>query len=235
MAVSRISLSDIENEILRIMGYASSDAAPWKSSPNLYRVINGYMQRLPSRLIQVTQTIKDQNQRLPVTNLPRFDMWKTSGSLTCTSGSSTVHFPVDYDHYISFWDATNKRPLYPVEDVYKYHSDVAVRPAGPPEFIEIQGYVLNSTVWQRKGILWPSTATGVTPSITLNYWRLPAIMAGTSPTAEYPDIDVKYQNLAIYGPVVELAMPNSQEFDRYSQLEQNLMIEIALTARALNG
>jgi len=235
MAVTRISLADIETEILRIMGYASSSAAPWGSQSNLIRIVNSYMQRLPSRLVQMTQTIKDQQQRLPNTNIPRFDMWKTSGSLTCTSGSSTVHFPVDYDHYISFWDATNNRPIYPIDNVDKYHGEVKTRPAGPPEFIEIQGYVTNSTVWQRKGILWPPTMTGVTPSITINYWRLPASMPGTSPTDEYPDIDPKYEMLSVYGPVVELAMPNSQEFDRYSQLEQSLMLEIALTARATSG
>ena len=228
MAILRLTLSNLETEILRLSGYAASADAPWTSSATLYQIINRYMQQLSIRAAEVMNAAG-----LPLGRQSlRFDMWRTQVAMTTTSGSSNADFPTDYDHYVSFWDNTNNRPVYTIEDVERFHPKIRLKPAGPPEFINIRGFVISGSTWVRRGILYPSTPASVTPSINLEYWRLPAIMPGSAPTTEYPDIDIKLQELAIYGPLVDLKIVSGPAYDRLVAKEKELLLELCHSAKA---
>ncbi len=228
MAIQRLTLAQIETAALQALGYVSSAVAPWVSAANFYLRVNQYMQRLPQRLTVIG---RQAGLIKPTSGPLRFDMWRTTATLTGTAGSQTLWLPVDYDHFISFYDFTNKRNIDPVEEVDRYWVD-RLRNAtpGPPQAIEILGFASNGGAWQRKATLHPATIAGITPSVSLTYWRLPLAMTlGT----EYPDIDPKYEALALYGTIAELARPASPEFDRYTALENSMLAEMALTAEAL--
>lgn len=230
MAVLRLTLANLETEILRLTGYDASTDAPWATQANLYRIINIYGQRLPMRLTQVARQLGV----VGPADTARFDMWRTVANLTTSSGSSNVDFPTDYDHWISFYDNTNARRVDPVENVDKYHiKKLRDKAAGPPEAIEIMGFLTSGANWVRRGILYPDTASGVTPSISCTYWRLPAIFAGAAPTTEYPDADYKYHALWIYGPMCEILRNSGPSYDRFQAIELELLTDLALTARAM--
>lgn len=236
MAVQRLSLDNIKTELLRIAGYESSARADWQTDANLYRIINMYGQRLSLRAAQVAR-----EAGLPPTGVPRFDMYKTRTTVTLAGGETssdvrpqtTFAFPEDYDHWISFYDLTHKRPIRPTTEVSRWHLEkLKQKPLGPPEAIEIVDAYLSGSTWQRRGFTYPPSPSGVNPTVELWYYRLPAIMAGTSPTAEYIDADVKYHSLWIYGPAVELLRPDDPVYDRYASLERELLLDLVYTGRA---
>ena len=103
------------------------------------------------------------------------------------------------------------------------------KPAGPIEAIELFGFVDG----RGRGTLYPATASGATPSIRLTYYRLPTAMPGDSPETEFPDIDPKYQDLTIYGSVVELSRNTGFEFDRYAGIEREMLLDLASTAKGM--
>jgi len=232
MAILQLTLALTHDELnLRAYG----DVAPQNGVGDtvLTRYINNYLQSLSHRLAQVMieQELLAPGQRIGL------DMWRTDGALTETSGSSLVHFPIDYDHWISFWDRTHGRVIQPIENVDKYWRSKFLTGAledtdraEPNQYIEIFGFVDNSNVWQRSGQLWPRTAASTTPDIQLTYYRLPATV---SSDADEPDIDIKYQNLLIYGPIQELLRDNRPSYDRYVVREKELLAGLASTARAI--
>ena len=230
MAIQRLTLTQIETAILQNLGYSASTAAPWTTSANLYLRINDYVQRLPQKVSALASQLRKEGVELPYTGIPRFDMWRSSATLTATAGSSTVHFPADYDQYISFWDATNSAPIYPVDNTSRYHLDILKKKsAGPPEAIEIGGFV-SSSGWVREGTLYPATIAGTTPSITLEYWRVPASMSlGT----DSPDLDPKYESIAVFGPIVDLSRTTGKEHERFMLIEKEMLSEMAMTARGM--
>jgi hypothetical protein len=232
MAVQRLTLAQIETELLRIAGgYDASTSADWGTSANLYRIINLYLQRLPARCAQVARELK-----LPMTgNCLHFTMWRRSATsttssgddnLVVTAGSSVVTLPTDHDETVSWYDETNGGLLAEVTNVDKYDSGLRDRPPGPPVAVELTG--ISSA--RKTGKFYPATVSGVTPSVTLTYFGLPAKMAGSSPTTEYPDIGAKWESLAIYGPALELLRPSSPSYDRYAALERELLIDLAFSA-----
>jgi hypothetical protein len=228
MAIQRLTLADIENNILEITGYESSTLAPWKTSARLYNRINTYMQRLPQKITALAQNAGLAD---PTSGPLRFDMWKSTATITGTLGSQDVWLPADYDHYISFYDNTNAAPIDPVEEVDKYHLDnLRNADAGPTRAIEILGYALNSAVWQRKAKLYPAVEPTLTPSIALTYWRIPASM---SAIGDYPDLDPKYEAIVIHGPIRDLARPSSPEYGEWKALEEEILVQMALTARSI--
>jgi hypothetical protein len=240
MAVQRLTLDQIETAVLQIMGYSESANAPWTSQPNLWKRINEYMQRLPMRLNTVAREMATQGLLKP-TELPlHFDMWLTEATSAATgtgfkiaASASTAYMPTDFDAVQTCYDLTGKRYVPVVESVDKWMADELTNaPPGTPKCIKLLGYALDGSDWRRSATIYPSTVSGVTPSMRLAYFRLPAIMVGTLPTAEYPDIDPKYGSISIYGTVCDLARGTGFEFTQYAQLEREMLTEMCLTARS---
>lgn len=238
MAVQRLNLTQIEAAILEACGFTSSALAPWGSSATLYVRINTYGQRLPMRLNQVGRELVSQGL-LPPDALPiHLGCWRTvstSGTSTTTgiqvtAATSLCYMPADYDEYISFYDVTEKRDIPAFSGADKYLSEELVNATpGPARAIELQGFAAESTNWRKTGYLYP-TPSG-TPSIRLTYWRLPAVFPGSSPNAEYADIDPRYQDIFVIGPVADLTRPTDPEtYATYSQLEHDMLVDMCLTA-----
>ena len=100
MAILQLTLANCRDEIRRRIGERTGGTTisnPNVSDAELTRQINLYLQRLPRRTAQLTESPRE----------IKFDMWRTFSDLTETAGSSTVYLPVDYDRFISFWDQTN--------------------------------------------------------------------------------------------------------------------------------
>ncbi len=239
MAITRLTLANIVDLIRLNIGeddeglskITDADPGSGDSITGLYTVVNAYIQSIPTRCAAILQ-----QEGIPVREgRLYFDMWRTSGTaLTATSGSSTVHFPADYDQWISFYDETHKRTIHPVTHTSRWAlSRLKSKPAGPPQRIQIEGYVTNSSAWVRKGILYPATLSGVTPNITLEYWRLPTAMAESDATTEYPDIDPKFQDLCWIGPVVQLTRPDEGSYERHREEERALLLALARSGRSI--
>lgn len=239
MAIQRRSLSQIRDEIYRICGnYDTSGTGtdtPWRSDANLYRIINDYLQRLPYHAAQVVQKGAP---RRPI----RFDMYKTvldsgggvgAGQFVTDLGVSLVYFPTDLDEVISLYDRVSNEPIHAIQEVARWHKDLKERAPGPPEFYEHLGFVSDSgSVWRRYARLYPATEAARTPDLELTYWRLPARMAGSAPTTEFPDIDPKYEMLAIIGPSRAILQPNDPSFDRIDRDEKELLLDLVMSGRA---
>ncbi len=232
MALQRLSLSQIETAILECLHYPASTVAPWLTSATLYLRINDYVQRLPVIAAGMANSMRLKIGKLPLKGVPRFEMWKTVGKLTTASGDSKVYFPEDYDAPISFWDETANRPLEVIRNVDKYHSRIRKETPGPPKAIEILGGIpiQSSAVWVRYGQLCPATIAGVTPNITLNYWRIPRKMPGSSASTEFPDVDPKYEMLVIYGTASDLGTIYGRDPEKWKALADALLMDLALTA-----
>lgn len=230
MAELRISLADINTELLRIVGnYSSNDKAPWGTAAKLYLIINAWSARLPANVAKIAAA-----NGMPIKGKFRFDMYRTSGSMTTSSGSQTATFPTDYDHWISFYDETNAHPVHPIRDVSRWHKDLKTQSASSDtEYIEIYDFGTPSSSSVRTATLWPQVTTGVTPNITVEYWRLPAKLAGSTPSSEYPDADPRFHPLWIYGPAAEVLGPNDPSYALYKGKEDALLMELATTARAI--
>ena len=232
MAIQRLTLAQIAANILEIMGYKSSTQAPWSSDDTLYLRINEYGQRLPMRL----NTIAAQ---MEIPTPVRFSMWRTvadSGTATITgiqvaAGSATCYLPVNYDHWISFYNLTDSKAVYPIKDSRRWEIDELVTsPPGMVRYIDIGGFTTEGVNWRRLATLYPTPISGNTPSIRLEYYRLPAAM---SVVGDYPDVDPKYESIFIYGTITDLARSTGQEFDRYAALEKEMLVEMLSTCRSV--
>jgi hypothetical protein len=247
LAILQLTLADIRDEIRRRVGEKSgtvTTGTPHLTDAELLRQVNMYMQRLPRRVSALSSEhfphrFRPRSLTSPTSGVAgelKLDMWHTFGDLTETSGSSTVHLPVDYDKYESFWDQTNGRELKVVSGVEKYwrkrkyHRRADTNRVGPPEAIEIMDFVSNSGTWQRRALLHPDTPSGVTPDIRMYYWRLPAVMASDS---DKPDIDIKCQDLTIYGPILDFYREDDPAYERYLALERELLAGLSVTAMAV--
>lgn len=233
MAVQRLTLNQIRDEILHITGAASSATAYWGSDANLFLYINRVGQSIPVKVGMLMDSPK----------AVLIDFWKskadsstTGTGLVIAAGSSTGYLPVDYYYYDSFYDLTNKNAIDVIENPAKRRRSIELlkkKPAGPPEAIEILGMALNGSNWHRSFALVPSTVSTVTPSVQLVYYRIPASMPGADGTAEYPDAPVEYHPLWIYGTVVELMARSDPNYDRYKLLHDELIQALAKQARAV--
>ena len=50
---------------------------------------------------------------------------------------------------------------------------------------------------------------------------------------EYPDGDYKFHYLWVLEPVLELLRPDDAAYNRYKEVEQEMMLELAATARSV--
>ena len=192
---------------------------------DLTQYMNAYLQNLTNRAMTVAASA---GVPIPGGNLPRFDMWKTvvtSSTSTATglqiaASSSVAYLPPEYDRTISWWDNTAHRKLEVVRDTAKFHSDLRTAKPGLPRAVEILDFTTVSSVWRRQATLYPATPTGMTPSIELTYYRLPAVLDNTTPTTSYPDIDPKHQWVIVNGVVAELMKPSDPAYEKFSAAEQ---------------
>lgn len=235
MAIYRITLADIETEILDAMGFSASTAAPWGTAAKLYNKINLTGQKIAQKAADVMRS----EGKLSREGTPRFDMWKTTISSTAStgvtnfviaSGSSAILMPNNYDHWVSFYDTNEERFIYPIEHTHseRYRRFKRKSP-GPIEAIEIQG--MNSVGAQRNAE-WMPVPVGV-PAVDMEYYRLPATMPGSSPGAEYPDADYKFHYLWVLEPLLLLMRSDEPSYTRYLEQEQELIRQLAATARSI--
>jgi len=220
MAVERFSLSDLAAHARIMLGETSASLSKITDA-RLYELINVGLQRLPVKLQMAARQAK---RNLPVT--PR--MWTTLGAtLTVAAGSSTGYLPTDFYRLIGdFYDTTTYRHIPAITQVSQFHRDLRERPPGPTEYITLGGYVTNGADWQMSCRLYPVTPAGVTPAVSLDYCRLPAMMAGSSPATEYPDISPEYQLLPVYEAMLELLRSDDALYDRFAAASMALILEI---------
>lgn len=236
MAVQRLALSDYIEEIRRAIGEETA-ALSEIDDADLARVINGYIQNLPMRCAEVATQA---GVRIGSGTI-RFDFWKTAvnstttagaGNFVVAAGSSDMDLPNDYDHWISWYDRTNNRPFHVIRETSRWHRDIKER-IGVPRYVEIRDlYAGGSSTWRRRATLYPAVVSGITPDIELTYWRLPASMPNTTAASEYPDIDIKFQWLPVWGVVVELMRPGDPAYERYAAQERNMILAMLQSARA---
>ena len=230
MAIQRLALSDIIEEIRRNLGEPTA-AQSHIDDADLVRVINGYGQRLQMRMASV-------RRELGKYGMPYLNMWKTSinsttgvgiANFTVSQGSSTVTFPDDYNLYISFYDRTTNRPIDVTSRVSKWHFErLKEAPAGPPEAIELTDRIAASN--RQQATLYPAPLSSVTPDIEMFYWRYPATMPNTAPTAEYPDADIQFHWMWVDGPTAQLMAPSDPAFNRFHDREREGLMDLAVKA-----
>lgn len=231
MAIHRIHSNEIITEILDVLGFASSGVAPWDSDTNLLVKINTNAQRIPQKLRQVASA----EGRVGRAGMP---MWWTTatstvstgdGNFTVTSGTATGSLPANFDMPISLYDVTNTRFIKIVDTVntssYRRWREAN---AGPTRALQLQDW--NESA-KRQFRLLPDVASGVTPSLRMEYYRLPATMATASDTV-YPDGDYKYHYLWILETVLDLLRIDDPSYDRYLGLEKEMLVEMATHMRA---
>lgn len=236
MAVQRLTLGNIITEILQISGFEASEDAPWESDTNLIRKINMTTQKIPQKIASIMSA---QGRDVESGRL-KLSMWKGSatattstgsGNLVVSAGSSTVEFPDDYDHWISFYDTDQEEFFYPIVKTHQERFRRLLRkPDSPPEAIEIQG--MGGSSWQRQARLLPAPPSGITPTFDMDYFRHPAIMPGSDQGAEYPDADYDFQYLWVLMPLLDILRVDDSAYSRYQEQEKEMLLELTATARA---
>jgi hypothetical protein len=236
MAIQRSTVDELITEIRRNIGEPTA-ARSHVSDAEIYMLLNRYLQKLAHRL---ANALRAEGIRVKDGGL-RFDMWRDSwlstdnnqaDALVVAEGSSAVYLPTNYDHCVSFFDETHERQLFVIHDPSFLTSKIQElknRPVGPPEAIQIKGYTTNGTYWVRECVLYPDTPSGVTPSLTLEGWRLPAKITIGS---EFPDIDPKYEELLVVGLSAMLLRKDDPNYKRFADEENVLLLTVASTARA---
>jgi len=230
-----LTLANIHDEIRRRFGETDTSNTSITDT-EITRQVNQYTQRLPARASQLGRELG----LVADGKTMRFDMWRTStnsttspgpSNLIVTAGSQNIDFPNDYDHWISFYDRTHTKPIYVVEEVSRWlYEELRDAPSGPTKAVEIRGFVSgNGSVWRRRGQLWPSVTSGVTPSIEMLYWRLPADLESDGDTL---DIDHKYVMLPIYGAMLEVLRDDDPAYTRYERMEAGMLVDLARSGRA---
>lgn len=226
MAIQRLTVAQLETVILEKAGYSASTKAPWLTAATLYLRINSYMQRLPQK---VTAIAKQMGIIKPESGPLRFDMWKTISGTVTNISSNQYYLPADYDHYIAIYEnSSNGKALDVIEDVNLYHiARLKYKSPGYPEAVELIGYSSQGGSWVRCCYIWPTQDVSYT--FKVDYWRIPAsVSSGT----DYLDIDPKYETVVAYGTLADLALPNSPELAHFGNLEKEMLLDMAMTARA---
>jgi hypothetical protein len=231
LAILRISSEQIITEILNITGFSTSADAPWGSDANLLVKINLNAQKIPQKLRQLAMA----EGKVGRGGIP---MWWTTadsttssgdGDFTVTSATATGSLPANFDLAISLYDTTHNR-FVKIIDTFATASYRRWREAspGPTKAMQLQGW--NETA-KRQFRLLPDVASGVTPGLRMEYYRLPATMA-TSSSSVFPDGDYKYHYLWILETVLDVLRHDDPSYDRYLELEKAMLAEMSSYLRA---
>ena len=229
MAIERLSTDELITEILYITGYSASTAAPWLTDAALIIKINYLAQKIPQK-VRIAALAQGLEGRIGI------PMWWTTANSTVSAGAgnfisaasaSTGLLPDDYDMPSSLWDITHERYIDIVDSANEsWYSDLRLsKNAGPTQAMHIQDY---SGGAQRAFRVLPDVVSGITPSMRLEYYRLPAEM--TSGGASFPDADYKYHYLWILEPILEIMRPDDAAYNRYQAMEAELIQELSSTA-----
>ena len=231
-------------EIRRLVGQVDSNLSDDLPNTRILDIINRYLQGLTNKVSSFLRgegkTILDGTLKL------RFykQTWDSTtvaatDTLKVTAGGSTIDFPDSLDYLESLFDTTANRELEVVREVNKRHTmgrRLRDRPAGPPEAYEPLGRATSNTFWVEQATLYPATPSGSTPTLTLTGYRKPAALTSqSSPSAsEFPDLDPRYEELAILGPVVSILTPDDPTVALFDAQEQKLIGQLASTAILLD-
>jgi hypothetical protein len=217
MAIQRLTLANILT-LVRI-GLGEADAAASKiSDANLITLINAYGQLVPSRAGSVMR----RNGLAVGQGTIRFKCWRTEGTCSADSSAQYVWTPTDFDTAIEF--NTLNRPLEIIKDtrqLRELRDDTG--PASHIMPLEWGTNAANSDAYQRKWKLFPSPQTAETVSVL--YYKLPAIMPGDDTGAEYPDCDPKFHYLWVCGTLRELLRPDDPTYELWKKQEEDLIID----------
>lgn len=218
-------LDDIEEQVLHITGYSASTKAPWLTSANLYKKINFNAQKIAQKVAVASRAMGKEFKGV--------GMWNTTatattsaavGSFVIVSGSSALLFPDDLDTIITLHDTTHDREVPLIRNKgQRAYRELRARSAGPAEAYELT----DTSGVRRNGRLLPDTAASVEPPLRLHYYRTPAIMPGSDSAAEFPDADNKWHYLWVLETVLEVLRNDDAAYDRYAQLESEMINELA--------
>lgn len=236
MAIERLNLTHIVAEIRRNIGEESAARSQISNtstdSTNLYRVVNRVIQQLPKRLGMILKA----EGRSSKQGSAYLDCWRTP--LTALSGgsvgSNVLYTPVDYGHWITFYDNTGAKRLHVVENVDKWHvTDLKNATAtATPTAIEIMGYETSGSNFLRRCRVFPVPTGAVTPSVSVEYWRIPAQMDASTPDSVYPDIDPVFQDILVYSGTLEMMRRDDPSYGRFQDKEKEMLTDMAYAARA---
>ena len=230
MAIDNISTAEITTEILQITGYTSSALAPWASDANLVVKLNLAAHRIPQKIRQVAQALGFQGRiSMPMwfTTIDSTDSAGT-GNFVVSASTATGHLPVDADMVHSVIDLTDNRLIPVIESSNEtWYEKLRRGQPGPTKYIHITGMAGGTEQAFR---LLPDVAAGVTPSMRLEYYRIPTDLA--SGGSSFPDADYRFHYLWVLIGVLEILRPDTPNYERYLQLEKEMLIEMAETARA---
>jgi hypothetical protein len=244
MAIQRSNASEIVTEIRRLVGQVDSNLSDDLPNTRILSIINRYLQSLTNK---VSSFLRGEGSGIKDGTLKLRFYRKTYVSTTTaaaatfvvTAGGSTIDFPDDIDYIESVYDTTHERELEVAREVNKRHTmgrRLRSRPAGPPEAYEPLGYATSGSLWVSQATLRPSTPSGSTPTLTLTGYRKPAALTSqdTPATDEYPDLDPRYEELAILGPVISILTPDDPTVSLFADQEQKMIGQLASTAVLLD-
>jgi len=244
MAIQRSNASVIVTEIRRLVGQVDSNLSDDLPNIRILDIINRYLQGLTNR---VSSFLRGEGTQIADGRLKlRFykQTWASTtvaavDTLVVTAGGSTIDFPDSLDYVESLYDTTAEREVEVVREVNRRHTmgrRLRDRPDGPPEAYEPLGYATSGSLWVSQATLYPSTPSGSTPTLTLTGYRKPTALTSqaTPSTTEFPDIDPRYEELAILGPVVTILTPDDPTVELFAAQEQSLIGQLASTAILLD-
>lgn len=217
--VIRFHIKQVDKATSRVTDEAAANVH------GLYDQIQHYIQNLSKHVAGALQLPLGKRVLLPM-------YLSRNQSVSTSSGSSTAWLPQDCNWPILLWDSTNSREV----DLVHFPSDydmVALRKmtAGPPKFALGNGFVIDtgdSNKWKKQLTLFPPTVTGVTPSLVVDQYRIPASFTATvaAEDTSYADIDPNYQYAVIWGVISEWLTISHPTYNRFREKELSILQEM---------
>lgn len=203
--MARLNLSQIVDAIRFCIGAqdesrdnnlpdAATSTREWALRVQVQEYVRSIRARALHRLQQEGISLVDRRP-LKEGKTPVFEFWRTiGGSVSTTAGSATAWLPADYDLGARIYDGDGEALLGPVRDDRRWRGQ-----RGNPVAWLDGGLASNGGTWQRRIHLRPQPRAAHAPSLSADYWRLPAEMTLTTPNAAYPDLPEQFCELPIFG------------------------------------
>ncbi len=236
--LGRLSLTQIAAAVRFNIGEPDTDLSQISNTTtdtvNLLLLVNRMLNQLPKRMAEVMAKVSGAPTKVPALYL---DCWRTPLTVLTggTAGSNVMYLPADYARYVSFWDNTGAKRLHVVSNVDKWHVTTLKQHAltTTPTAVEIMGYTTDgSSNFVPLVRVWPAPTAPVTPSVSVEYWRIPAAMDVANPGSTYPDLDPVFQDVLIYGTTAEMMRRDDPSLGEFQSKEQAMLLDMAYCARA---